>query len=114
MSGWRAEEGRNEARRRVQNEWTSEVAGSFAETFVCECGDPDCGETIELTRAEYEHVRSRSTWFALAHNHENREVEVVLHEDEQHTLVSKIAGPAMRIALASDPRSNATRPVLEP
>ena len=114
MNGWRAEEGRNEARRRVQNEWTSEAAGSFAETFVCECGDPDCFAMIELTRAEYEHVRSRSTWFALAHNHENPEVEVVVSENDRYTLVNKIEGPAMRIALASDPRSNATRSVPGP
>ena len=110
MSGRRADEGRNEARRRVQNEWTSEAAGSFSQTLVCECGDPDCIATIELTRAEYEHVRSCSTWFALAHNHENPEAEVVIRENERYTLVSKIEGPAMRIALASDPRT-ATNPV---
>jgi hypothetical protein len=114
MSGWRADEARNEARRRVQNEWTSEAAGSFLETFVCECGDPDCSATIELTRAEYEHVRSHSTWFAIAHNHENPEAEVVLRENDRYTLVSKIEGPGLRIALASDPRSDATRPVPDP
>jgi hypothetical protein len=114
MNDWRADEGRNEARRRVQNERTSQAAGSSAvTTFVCECGDPDCTATIELTHAEYEQVRSRSTWFAVARDHENPEAEVVLREHARYTVVSKIAG-AMRIARASDPRILVARPVSEP
>jgi hypothetical protein len=114
MNDWRADEARNEARRRVQNEWTREAAGSFAQTFVCECGDPDCTATIELTPAEDECVRSRSTWFALARNHENPEAEVLLGEHPGYTLVSKIAGPAMRIAVTSDPRRPLTKPDADP
>ena len=101
----RLDEDRNAARRRVQNEWTSEAVGSFSELFVCECGDPACTATIELTRAEYEQVRSRSNWFAIARNHENPEAEVVLREHDRYTLVSKIAG-ALQVARASDPRIN--------
>jgi|tagenome__1003787_1003787.scaffolds.fasta_scaffold20171001_2 hypothetical protein len=112
MRSSRPGEGRNEARRRVQNEWTSNAAGSFSETFVCECGDPACTATIELTRDEYEQVRSRSNWFAIARDHENPEAEVVLREHDRYTLVSKVA-EALQIARASDPRINVMQPVAE-
>jgi len=32
-----------------------------------ECADEDCAERLELTRDEYENVRSDPTWFAVAH-----------------------------------------------
>jgi hypothetical protein len=113
MSGWREREALNEARFRVQNEWTSEAADSFAgpaatAAFVCECGDHDCTGSIHLTRPEYEAVRAHSTHFAVQLNHENPESEVVISETARFAVISKIEGHGLRIARASDPRSDAS------
>jgi hypothetical protein len=113
MTGWREQEARNEARFRVRNESTSQAAHSFASpaataTFVCECGDAGCEQSIELTRAEYEQVRSHSTYFAVRLHHENPESELVISETAAFAVISKIEGAALRIARSSDPRS-ATR-----
>jgi hypothetical protein len=118
MVTWREREARNEAGFRDQNEWIGATSDSFGaepsvETFVCECGDGDCTETIQLTRAEYESVRATSTHFAVAPNHENPESEGVVSECARFAVVDKVEGWGLRIARATDPRS-ARRPRLVP
>jgi hypothetical protein len=108
---WREREARNEAQSRDQNEWIEATSDSFGadattETFVCECGDAECTRTIELSRAEYEAVRSTSNRFAIAPNHENPEMEVVISEGQRFAVVDKIHGWGLRIARATDPRSS--------
>jgi hypothetical protein len=111
---WREREARNEAQSRDQNEWIEATSDSFGtdpamETFVCECGDADCACTVELSRAEYEAVRATSNRFVIALNHENPEMEVVISEGPRFAVVDKIHGWGLRIARATDPRSNANR-----
>jgi anti-anti-sigma factor len=70
MTTWRTKEALNETRFRVQNEWTSEAPGSFTgadatTAFLCGRGDADCMNPMELTRAEYELVRSHPTHFLI-------------------------------------------------
>ena len=58
--------GLNEALFREVNEAVSGISEKFhSQTFeiVCECGDTACTDRIELTREEYEAVRSESTQF---------------------------------------------------
>jgi hypothetical protein len=43
------------------NERIDYRAEGAANKFVCECSNTDCISTIELTVAEYEHVRSNPT-----------------------------------------------------
>jgi hypothetical protein len=108
MVSWREREARNEARFRTQNEWV-ETASADADSllaFVCECGDGECGQIIELTRAEYESVRSRSNRFAVAPNHENPECERVISECSRFSAIDKIQGWGLRIARETDPRSS--------
>jgi hypothetical protein len=114
MISWREREAQNEVRFRDQNEWIEKASDSFGgfpltETYVCECGDGACTETIELTRAEYESVRSEPTHFVLAPNHENPEVESVVAESSRFAVVDKFEALARRIALAADPRSHGRR-----
>ena len=95
---------------RTQNEWIEDTSESFdgavlTETYVCECGDGDCSEPIELTRAEYERVRAEATYFAVAPNHENPEVEQLISECSRFAVVNKIEASARRVARATDPRS---------
>jgi hypothetical protein len=119
MVSWREREARNEARFRDQNEWIEAASESFGAaplasessgavplmTFVCECGDGNCTQTIELTKAEYESVRSIANRFAIAPNHENPEAEVVVSECSRFAEVDKIEGCALSVALETDPRS---------
>jgi hypothetical protein len=57
--------------------------------FRCECGRPDCEELISLTAREYEHVRSDNDRFAVAHGHEEAEIERVVERDERYVVVDK-------------------------
>jgi hypothetical protein len=108
MVSWREREARNEVRFRNQNEWIESTTASFGSevltAFVCECGDEDCHQTIELTTSEYELVRSSSNRFALAINHENPESEAVVREYQRFAMVEKIEGWGLRLSRETDPR----------
>jgi hypothetical protein len=113
MMSWREREARNEARFREQNEWIEAANESFGAdlltAFVCECGDANCAQTIELTTAEYESVRRTANRFAVVPNHENPESEHVISECSRFAVVDKIEGWDLRIARATDPRSGSGR-----
>lgn len=114
MISWREREAQNEVRFRDQNEWIEKMSDSFGDsrptqTYVCECGDGACTDTIKLTRAEYERVRSAATRFVLAPNHENPEVECVVAESSRFAVVDKFEALARRIALVTDPRARGSR-----
>ncbi|MEA2661447.1 MAG: hypothetical protein QOH08_1019 [Chloroflexota bacterium] len=93
---------------RVQNEWIDGASRSFGfgevTAFVCECGDGECTKPIEMTKPEYESVRSNSTHFALALDHENPEIENVVTEFARYVVVQKVDSFAVRLARESDPR----------
>jgi hypothetical protein len=107
---WRMAEARNQTTFRAMNEWTREDLvrrgedGAGRDIYLCECGDGTCTAPISLGPTEYEAVRSEPTWFAIAVDHENPELDSVLVEYERYTLVDKTFGPAARLARASDPR----------
>ena len=72
--------------------------------FVCECGSSNCGRLIELTPAEYEHVRSDPCRFAIVDGHEITSVERVIERHARYVVVSKLQ-PSGHIAKETDPRS---------
>ena len=94
---------------RDQNEWTVHARECFGTTrltsFVCECGDRACTQTIELTRPEYESVRSASTCFAVALDHENPESEIVIRECARYAVVTAVEPFAISISRETDRRS---------
>ena len=108
MMDWREREARNEAQFRDQNEWIEATHESFGSpplmAFVCECGDPECTLTIELTKPEYESVRSMANRFVLYPNHEGPD-EVVIREARRFTVADKIEGHALSVARETDPRA---------
>jgi hypothetical protein len=109
VNGWQQQEVQNGTHFRDFNEWTEaandEAAGHHAtDAYICECGDASCTDPINLTRQEYESVRSEATHFAIATNHENPELDRVLAEHSRYTVVEKWLGEAARIAYASNPR----------
>ncbi|HZR96151.1 MAG TPA: hypothetical protein VFA56_10675 [Gaiellaceae bacterium] len=91
--------------RRV-NERVEELRGGDAViSFVCECADLDCRERIDLTAAEYEHVRAAPTRFVVRPGHERPSVERVVRR-AGHYLVIEKQGEAGEAAAADDPRNS--------
>lgn len=102
--------GRNEVLFREINERLNDLQESFdvfAERadFVCECGDASCAEEITMSLAEYEHVRSTPTWFAIKPGHEIADVEELVEKRDGYDIVRKSEGGPAELARAEDPRS---------
>jgi hypothetical protein len=73
-------------------------------TVICECGNADCTERIELRRAESERVRSDSLFYVIASGHEIPGVEQVVERRNGWEIVQKV-GVAGEVAEETDPRS---------
>ena len=58
-------------------------------SFLCECSDPNCLDAIELTLDEYRSVRSGPARFAVRNGHQVAEVENVVQETDDYTVVEK-------------------------
>jgi hypothetical protein len=86
------------------------------DVYVCECGDAACRDPISLSRLEYEAVRAEATWFAIAVNHENPELDRVVTENERFTVVEKWLREAAGIARRTNPRTvdSQSRPLVHP
>jgi hypothetical protein len=110
VGDWRTEEATTQTVVRELNEWTEEERdirsppGRALDSFLCECGAAGCADLIQLTRAEYETVRSFATRFAVRLDHENPEVDYIVDENDRFATVQKLSGRPERIAQASDPR----------
>ena len=102
---------RNEALFREVNERIAEledgVVGeddSLLTGFVCECPNDECGETVEITRRQYEMVRSDPRRFVVLPGHEDLDLARVV-EHGTHFLVVEKRGGAAEVATELDPRS---------
>ena len=104
---------RNEVLFREVNERIAELDPGLGEPdrgdsplvgFVCECPNEDCGETLEVTRRQYEAVRDDPRRFLVLPGHEDADVARIV---ERHTqfLVAEKLGEAAEIAIEQDPRS---------
>ena len=109
MSDWREQEVDNETRSRDINEIEDanleHAGGSATNRYVCECSDASCMATISLTQVEYEQVRAHGARFAIALDHENPEIDLLVAENDGFAVVRKLPGFPARLARASDPRS---------
>ena len=86
------------------NERIEYVAEGATSEFVCECSNPECISTIELTVVEYERVRSNPTWFVIKTDHDLAQSERVVSRDDGFAVVEKlILEEYMR---ETDPRSD--------
>ena len=100
----------NDAAFRHANEGISETAEEYELTegllpFICECADPRCTAVTQLTRQEYEEIRSNPAWFMNVPGHEvaAREYGRVRKTNDRYVIVEKI-GTAGEIARELDPR----------
>ena len=57
--------------------------------FLCECSDPDCRETVNLSLREYEIIRSTPNLFVIQNGHEHLDVDRVVRARDGFTLVEK-------------------------
>ena len=96
---------------REVNERINEIERDFglAEGFsiFCECASSDCHERIELTRAEYEHLRRTPTRFAVLRGHDVPAVERVVQESDRFVTVEKF-GDSRVTATTLEPRRRRT------
>jgi hypothetical protein len=72
--------------------------------FFCECGRLGCNQIMELTRPEYEGVRSNPRTFAVLDGHELPDVEDVVSRTDRYLVVEKHGDPEADIVERTDPR----------
>ena len=74
-------------------------------TWVCECANLNCLESVELTLGEYEAVRARAHRFVVKPDarHLVPSVERVVEETDRYWLVEKVE-QAAAVAVELDPR----------
>jgi hypothetical protein len=102
--------GENEALYRSINEkieGLNEAFGVVTETMavVCECGQLECTEQIELDMPTYERVRSEPTMFVVLPGHEIPDVEEVVERLDGFYIIRKDPGGPAELARETDPRS---------
>ena len=101
--------GRNEALLREVNERVERLTQEFRATdeamsLLCECGDSNCHDRIELTVSEYERLRAEPTTFAVRRGHVAPEVETVVEETDRYVVIRKHAGEPAELAAELDDR----------
>ena len=57
--------------------------------FRCECGRSDCDGVVQMTPAQYEHVRADNDRFAVVPGHEDGAIERVVEENGTYVIVDK-------------------------
>ena len=101
--------GVNEALFREVNERMEDLSRTFGNgqftDFICECGDAQCTERLQMSLAEYEAVRAEPTYFAVAEGHVVPDIERVVEKHDRYTVVEKVDPEAAQAAEARDPRS---------
>jgi hypothetical protein len=101
----------NEAAFREVNEslrYTATQGTSTVPTFrlLCECGDAECAEFVEVTSSEYETVRATATHFIVRPGHELPGIERVVASSDRFSVVEKRPGEPAEIARETDPRGD--------
>jgi len=95
----------NQSLIREVNERIEELASDVTHLEVlCECANPDCVETLELSIGEYEAIRSSPVRFPIKPGHEDLDFESVVEEHDSYVVVEK-EGDAAAVSRKLDPRS---------
>lgn len=100
----------NESVFRSVNEKVEDINRGFSlatqsMSIVCECGNIDCTEQLEIDVSTYEVVRSDPTWFVIVPGHEVPDVEDIVARHDGFHIVCKHKGAGESVAIATDPRS---------
>lgn len=103
---WEIRAARNQSMFRAVNErLNGEPSPATDETLViaCECADPDCTETLEISASEYERLREHPNRFAVRDDHVYPDVEDVVDSSRGFSVVAK-RGRGGAVATALDPQ----------
>lgn len=100
--------GHNEALFRHVNERLEDVNDAFGPMagdfeIVCECGDLNCAERIDIPRDAYEELRADPLLFAIVDGHVAVGVEDVIEQRKGYWVVRKRPGSPAGLASASNP-----------
>ncbi len=98
----------NEAIFREVNERIAEVGERFEledVSAICECATVDCTQRFELSRRDYEQVRSASIQFVVVPGHETPDVERIVERRATYLVVEKI-GEGAEVAEEQDSREH--------
>lgn len=68
------------------------VSVSEPQRFLCECGDPDCTDRIELTTREYARIHDDPATFVIVDGHDDPSVETVIERHDRFAVVRKDEG----------------------
>ena len=74
-------------------------------SVICECGDAQCMERIEIPLDDYERVRADPLLFVIVPGHEIPDVESVVERAAGWDVVRKDRGTPSAVAESTDPRS---------
>lgn len=85
--------GKNEAAFKAFNQARAKEQPSSILELVCECGDMNCTDEIEIEAAQYHPVRSHPTRFLVLPGHEIAEAENIVERGPEYFVVEK-RGPA--------------------
>jgi hypothetical protein len=106
----RAKIAKTEALYRSVNEKIEDMNAAFgvlveSMLVICECGDSECAEQIELDIPLYARVRADGTLFVVKTGHEIPDVEKIVERHEGFSIVCKDKEPGASVALETDPRA---------
>ena len=95
--------GLNEAFFREVNERVKEVNETFSTLtgtgdFVCECGEATCVERIHVPMEDFSRIREDAALFAIVPGHEQPDVEDVVEEHGDYSVVRKHEGGPAELA----------------
>jgi hypothetical protein len=86
--------------------WEERRRAAEKQSYLCECADRTCRAKVELTIAEYEHVREDPHRFVVVPGHEIADIEDVVEWHEGWSVIEKVPEPEIsEILERSDPRS---------
>jgi|tagenome__1003787_1003787.scaffolds.fasta_scaffold20959971_3 hypothetical protein len=95
---------KNQSLFREVNERIEDLSVNAAySSFICECMDEGCNESVSMTVEEYEHVRASSNQFLVLPGHNVEAVEHVIEGNERFLIVAKL-GAGAAVAAQLDPR----------
>lgn len=63
---------------------------AFPLGMMCECGDHNCTQRLELTIQEREQIRKNKDYFIVVRGHEDLEIEKVVEKRHNYSVVEKL------------------------
>jgi hypothetical protein len=74
-------------------------------TVVCECGNADCTDRLEVGVSAYERIRGDARLYVITKGHEFEDVETVVEETNGYDVVQKREGAPAELSRDLNPRS---------